>query len=94
MKISAEEVAQVAALARLKLDEAMTTMLTEQMNDILGYMDKLGELDTSGVPATNHALTLTGAMRPDQVTPSLARDEALANAPRGNGESFVVPRVI
>lgn len=94
MKISAAEVAGVAKLARLKLDDGMSEMLTVQMNEILDYMDKLGELDTSGVPATNHALELTGAMRPDQTKPSLERDLALANAPESNGQCFVVPRVL
>ena len=51
------------------------------MNDILTYMDKLGELDTTGVPPTNHALELTGAFREDEVRPSLERERGLANAP-------------
>ena len=94
MKISTQEVTQVAKLARLKLDEPTTERLTTEMNDILSYMDKLAELDTSGVPATNHALELTGAMRDDQARPSLEREDSLANAPAANDEAFVVPRVI
>lgn len=94
MKISAEEVAHVAALARLKLSDEQTTRLTGQLNDILSAMDKLNELDTEGVPSTNHALALTGAMRPDEARPSLERERALANAPDSDGESFVVPKVI
>lgn len=94
MKITRDEVAHVAALARLRLDDQMAETLTSQMNDILNYMDKLGELDTTGVPPTTHAMQLTGAMRPDQVRPSLPQDEALANAPDSDGESFVVPKVI
>ncbi len=94
MKISAEEVAHVAALARLKLTGEQTQRLTGQLNDILTAMDKLNELDTEGVPSTNHALELTGAMRPDVARPSLERERALANAPDSDGESFVVPKVI
>ncbi|MCB2185767.1 MAG: Asp-tRNA(Asn)/Glu-tRNA(Gln) amidotransferase subunit GatC [Deltaproteobacteria bacterium] len=94
MKISPEEVAHVAALARLELTPEMQNLLTGQMNDILTYMDKLAELDTQGVPPTNHALELTGALREDRVRESLPREEALANAPEENGDSFVVPRVI
>ena len=95
MKISASEVAHVAALARLRLSDEMSAKLTEQLNDILMAMDKLAELDTSGVPSTNHALELTGAMRPDQARPdSLDHDKALANAPDSDGRSFIVPKVI
>ncbi len=94
MKITRDEVAHVAQLARLKLGEDQTQRLTGQLNDILSSMEKLNQLDTSGVPSTNHALDLTGAVRDDVVKPSLERKRALANAPESNGESFVVPRVI
>ena len=94
MKISMEEVSHVAALARLRLNDEQTRKLTGQLNDILTYMDKLAELDTSGVPSTNHALQLTGAFREDQARPSLPREEGLANAPASDGQSFIVPRVI
>ncbi len=94
MKITPEEVAHVAALARLRLNPEQSAKLTGQLNDILTHMDKLGELDTKGVPSTNHALALTGAMRPDQARPSLERQAGLANAPASDGVSFIVPRVI
>lgn len=94
MKITREEVGHVAQLARLKLGEEQTERLTGQLNDILSSMEKLNQLDTSGVPSTNHALDLTGALREDQVRPSLERERALKNAPESNGEAFIVPRVI
>ena len=94
MKITRDEVAHVAQLARLKLGEEQTERLTGQLNDILSSMEKLNQLDTSGVPSTNHALDLTGALREDQVQPSLERERALQNAPESNGEAFIVPRVI
>jgi len=94
MKITMDEVRHVAMLARLKLDDARLEQLTRQMDDILRYMDKLGELDTTDVPPTTHALNLTGAMRNDEVRPSARREELLANAPASDGENFVVPKVI
>ena len=94
MKITPEEVAHVAALARLKFDDEQLEMFTGQLNDILTHMDHMAQLDTSGVPVSSHALALTGAMRPDEARPSLAREEALANAPQQNDEAFVVPKVI
>jgi aspartyl-tRNA(Asn)/glutamyl-tRNA(Gln) amidotransferase subunit C len=94
MKITREEVAHVAQLARLNLGDDQMERLTGQLNDILESMEKLNQLDTSGVPSTNHALELTGALREDEVKPSLERGKVLANAPEANGEAFVVPRVI
>jgi aspartyl-tRNA(Asn)/glutamyl-tRNA(Gln) amidotransferase subunit C len=94
MKIDANEVAHVAALARLRLDEEQTGKLTGQLNDILSAMDKLNQLDTSGVPSTHHASDNRPPMRPDVVEPSQPVEEGLANAPESDGRSFVVPKVI
>ena len=94
MNISTDEVRHVAKLARLQLAEEEVGPLTEQLDRILSYVAKLNELDTTGVAPTTHALSLQNAFREDQVKPSLPREEALANAPQDNGESFVVPRVI
>jgi aspartyl-tRNA(Asn)/glutamyl-tRNA(Gln) amidotransferase subunit C len=94
MKITRVEVDHVAELARLRLSEEDAGRLTGQLNDILTAMEKLSELDTEGVDPVSHALELTGALREDRVRPSLEREEALANAPASDGESFVVPRVI
>jgi len=94
MKITPEEVAYVARLARLELAPEEVAKTTEQLGRILSYVEKLGELDTAGVPATTHALPERNAFREDQVRESLPRGEALANSPLQNGETFVVPRVL
>lgn len=93
-KISREEVRHVATLARLELTESEELRMTEQMNDILSYMDKLNELNTSGISATTHAIQLENVFRPDQVTSSFEREGALANAPQSDGVNFIVPKVI
>jgi aspartyl-tRNA(Asn)/glutamyl-tRNA(Gln) amidotransferase subunit C len=93
-KISREEVRHVANLARLELAEQEEARMTEQMNQILGYMDKLNELDTTNVPATTHAIQLQNVFRPDEVRQSLDRDQVLTNAPESDGVSFIVPKVI
>ena len=93
-KITKEEVRHVAKLARLEQSEAEEERMTGQMNQILGYMDKLNELDTAGVAATTHAIQLQNVFRPDEVVPSLDRLESLANAPETDGVNFVVPKVI
>ena len=94
MKITPEEVRYVAKLARLSLSEAEVAETTLQLDGILSYVEKLGELDTSGVQPTTHALALRNAFRADEVRNSLPQTEALTNGPLQNGEAFVVPRVI
>lgn len=94
MKISREEVEHVAHLARLNLREEELVKMTEQLDNILSYVDKLSELDTENVKETTHAFSVSNAFREDKAIPSLDQKDALANAPAENGESFVVPRVI
>ncbi|MGV1100809.1 Asp-tRNA(Asn)/Glu-tRNA(Gln) amidotransferase subunit GatC [Thiovibrio sp. JS02] len=94
MKITPEEVTYVAKLARLELSPAEVEKTTAQLDRILSYVEKLNELDTTGIPVTTHALAVRNAFRADEVKPSLPQAEALANGPLQNGEAFVVPRVI
>ena len=93
-KISKEEVIHVAHLARLEFDEAQAEKFTAQLNDILLYIGKLSEVDTTGVPPVTHAIARANAFRDDQIADSLAPDESLANAPEARGGCFVVPKVI
>jgi aspartyl-tRNA(Asn)/glutamyl-tRNA(Gln) amidotransferase subunit C len=65
-----------------------------QLQNILGYIEKLNEVDVSGVEPTAHAFPLVNVMRPDVVTGSLPHDEALRNAPAKAGGLFVVPKVV
>jgi aspartyl/glutamyl-tRNA(Asn/Gln) amidotransferase, C subunit len=94
LKISKEEVAYVAHLARLEFSESEMETFTFQMNEILLYMDKLNEVDTSGVEPLSHAIALHNAFREDKVQESLSQDLSLANAPDPRGEFFRVPKVI
>ncbi len=93
MKISREEVEHVAKLARLKFDDDEIEKFTKQMNEILVYMEKLNELDTSDVSPTFHAMEKENAFREDVVKNSLELDRVLENAPEDDGESFVVPKI-
>jgi aspartyl-tRNA(Asn)/glutamyl-tRNA(Gln) amidotransferase subunit C len=94
MKLSKSEVEHIAFLARLQLGLEEIDGVTQQLNNILGYMEKLSELDTSGIEPTTHALHLSNAFREDQVIPSLDREDVLALAPEQGGSAFVVPKVI
>ncbi len=94
MKITKQEVERVAALARLELSEEEIEKLTPQLDNILSYVTKLDELDTTGVPVTTHTQSQTNAFREDEVRESLPREKALANTSKENGEAFVVPKVV
>jgi aspartyl-tRNA(Asn)/glutamyl-tRNA(Gln) amidotransferase subunit C len=94
MRITKEEVAHVAKLARLHLSEEAVTLYTNQLGDILDYVDTLNQLDTEGIPATTHAMSVTNAFRDDTVVASISTDEALGNAPEREDENFVVPKII
>jgi len=94
MQITPEEIAKVAHLARLELSPEEVEKMTNEVGAILSYIDKLNELETSGVKPTTHALAITNAFRDDVVVPSLPQAEALQNGPLQNGEAFVVPKVI
>lgn len=94
MNITREEVEHVAGLAKLNLSEEDLVRMTGQLDTILSYVAKLEELDTTGVAPTTHAFSIQNAFREDKVEESLPREEALANAPKENGEAFVVPKII
>lgn len=93
-KITQDEVAYVAHLARLAFSPAEMTTFTSQLNDILLYMEKLARVDTKGVEPMTHAVPQTNAFREDVVRPSLTVADALGNAPDRRGDFFRVPRVI
>jgi aspartyl-tRNA(Asn)/glutamyl-tRNA(Gln) amidotransferase subunit C len=94
MQITPEEITKVAHLARLELSPDEVTRMTDEVGAILSYIDKLNELDTTGIKPTTHALAISNAFREDVVVPSLPQAEALQNGPLHNDEAFVVPKVI
>jgi aspartyl-tRNA(Asn)/glutamyl-tRNA(Gln) amidotransferase subunit C len=94
MKITREEVENVARLARLELAGEEVDKMTSQLDTILSYVAKLDELETTGVAVTTHTQSVTNAFRDDEVRESLPRKKALANGPQQNGEAFIVPKII
>jgi aspartyl-tRNA(Asn)/glutamyl-tRNA(Gln) amidotransferase subunit C len=94
MKLSPQDVEHVADLARLHLSPEEIAIFTQQINSILLYMEKLSELDTTGVQPLTHALHLSNAFREDQVTPSLPLEDTLALAPEQGCSAFIVPKVL
>lgn len=94
MKITSEEVEHVARLARLALNATEIDALTGQMDQLLGYVEKLNELDTDGIAPTSHAVPMENAFRDDVVTDSIGLERALQNAPQSEDGCFIVPKVI
>ena len=93
-EISIDDVEYVASLAKLNLDEETKARFAADLGSILSYFEKLGELDTSDVEPMMHVLELSNVYREDVVEPSIDRDSALRNAPKTDGEYFVVPRIL
>src|SRR5436305_15309313 len=79
--LTREEVAKIAALAQLDLDEQELDLFARQLGDILAYANEVQQIDTTGVPPTASVVTRHVADRPDDVGPCLDRDDALTNAP-------------
>jgi len=92
--ISREEVEHVAWLARIELSEEEKHLFTEQFNQILDFFKKIDEVDTEGVPPTYHVLDLLNVYRRDETSSSLAAEEALKNAPKGEKGFFKAPRIV
>ena len=94
MALTREEVLHVAELVRLSLSPEEIELFTVQLNEILEYVEKLQELDTSGVAPLAHVIPLFNIFREDQVRKSLPLDAVLENAPAREDGNFLVPRVI
>lgn len=94
MRISAEQVRQVAALARLGLDEEEIEALRGQLEAILDYVEQLAELDLAGVAGTSHVLPIDCPTRADQSRPSSPAAGILGSAPARRDDFFVVPRIL
>ncbi len=94
MKLSREEVLHISQLARLGLTGEDEAMFQDQLSNILEHFRVLEQVDTTGVPPTAQSVPLQSVMRPDEVMPSLSHDDALANAPRQEGDYVRVKAVL
>ncbi|HUI31523.1 MAG TPA: Asp-tRNA(Asn)/Glu-tRNA(Gln) amidotransferase subunit GatC [Candidatus Acidoferrales bacterium] len=94
MAVTIKDVEHIAKLAKLEFDEDEKVKFTEQFNEILAFMEKLNELDTSNVEPLSHVIELQNVFREDEVKPSTSTEEALKNAPSRTDRFFKVPKVI
>ncbi|MBU6330491.1 MAG: Asp-tRNA(Asn)/Glu-tRNA(Gln) amidotransferase subunit GatC [Acidobacteria bacterium] len=93
-RLSRDDVAKVAMLARLALTDAELDTYTEQLAAIIDHAADVAALDLAEVPPTAHPLPLENVLRPDVVVPSLDRDEVLAQAPAVEDRRFRVPAIL
>ena len=94
MGVTTRDVEYVAALARLQFTEAEKEKFTHQLNEILTYIEKLNEIDTTHVKPLSHVIEIENIFREDRERPSYPREEMLKNAPHATEKFFIVPRVL
>jgi aspartyl-tRNA(Asn)/glutamyl-tRNA(Gln) amidotransferase subunit C len=86
-----DQVLHVARLARLELSEEEVERMAAELSHVLDHIEKIRELELEGVSPTSHVIDLVNALRADEPTPSLPRDEILAAAPEPVNDGFGVP---
>ncbi len=94
MKLSREQVIDIADLAKLDLTEQEIDQYAEQLSAVLDYADRLNELRTDDIPPTASVLPLQNVLREDEARPSLPREQVLANAPAAVDGQFRVDAVL
>jgi aspartyl-tRNA(Asn)/glutamyl-tRNA(Gln) amidotransferase subunit C len=92
--ISRDDVAHLARLARLELTDAELGHYAEQLDVILGAVQRVSEVAADDVEPMSHPVAISNVFRPDQQVPGLTPDEALAGAPAVEDERFRVPRIL
>ena len=88
------DLSRVVKLARIELTPDEERRLAPQLSEVLKYIEKLNELDVSGVEPTAHATPLSNVMREDEPRDSLSQEDALRNAPKAANGLFVVPKIV
>ena len=88
------DVNYVAHLARLALSPEEAQKFGAQLGQVLGYIEKLGQVDVSGIEPTAHAFPLVNVTRPDAIEPSMTHQDALRNAPAQANGLFMVPKIV
>ena len=88
------DVGYVAELARLELSEDEMKTFQPPLEDLVGYVEKISEVDVEGVPPMMHGREIVNAFREDEVRPSLETEVALANAPARVGDEFLLPKIV
>lgn len=88
------DVKYVAELARLELTSEEQALFQPQLENIVGYVEKISSVNVDGVPPMMHGRELVNAFREDEVRPSLDREVALTNAPKRVDDEFLLPKIV
>ena len=94
MSIDLQTVKKIASLSRISVTEAEAEAMVAELNNILGWVEQLGEVDVSGVEPMTAVIANHQRLREDVVTDGNVRDKVLANAPQAEHGFFAVPKVI
>ena len=94
MTITRQEVAHLARLSRLALDDDELDHLVGQLDVIIGAVARVSEVAADDIPPTSHAVPMTNVFRPDVLQPCLSQQDALAGAPAAEDGRFRVPRIL
>ena len=94
MSVSSEQVRHIAKLARIAMSEEELARLVPELNNILGWVEQLGEINTDGVEPLATVVDQKLRLRDDVVNDGNIREEVLANAPEAQHGFFAVPKVI
>jgi aspartyl-tRNA(Asn)/glutamyl-tRNA(Gln) amidotransferase subunit C len=94
MPVSTEQVRHIARLARIAMSDEEIERLAPELNNILGWVEQLGEVNTDGIEPLTAVIDQKLRLRDDAVTDGNIRDEILANAPEAQHGFFAVPKVI
>jgi aspartyl-tRNA(Asn)/glutamyl-tRNA(Gln) amidotransferase subunit C len=88
------DIKYIANLARIELTDEEEDLIGRQLSQILDYIEKLKQVDITGIEPTAHANPLVNVSRPDIVVGSLSKEEALMNAPQAANNLFIVPKIV
>ena len=94
MKITDEIINHLAHLARLEFSDEEKIELKQDLEKMIGFVEKLKEVDTTGIEPLMHITDAVNILRDDKVEKSITKEEALLNAPKTDNNFFIVPKVI
>ncbi len=94
MKTAKIDVSYVAELARIELSDDERELFQSQLEKVVGYVEKIAELDLEGVEPTMTGCIVSNVLRPDEVRPSMDRETALENAPMRTETEFKLPKIV
>lgn len=94
MKVTDEMIDRLANLAKLSFTNEEKIELKQDLEKMIGFVEKLKEVDTTGVEPLLHMTDAVNILREDEVKKEITKEEALLNAPKTDGDFFIVPKVI